>query len=433
MAALHKTSGNALWLMADRIFRMAISAVSWVMVVRHLGPEVFGNFSYLIAVYVLLAPVVGFGLDSVVVRDLVRHPEARHKLLSAALWVRLTMALACWCVMLAWVVGSGASMSTVEQSALIGFGLVGSVLDVIDLDFQSRQQSRLTVLAKSAPFLLSCGLRIWVALNGGNLLWLAGAVAAEAVLGGAALWLMALWHKVPLTWGAFDRQEISRLVRAGLPFLASGIAVVVYMRIDQVMVLEINGATELGLYAGATRLSEFLYFFPTIIVSSAAPVLYELRERDPEQFTKRLGALIGGLAALGMAGAVALSATAPWLTGVVLGDAYRGSAAILTIHAWSLIFVCVGVGQSIWDAAEGQGRWVLVRTASGALANVVLNLWLLPLYGGVGAAIATLIAYALSAWVANLFGRATRPVFWLQLRSPLLFWNALGSYYARLG
>ena len=95
------------------------------------------------------------------------------------------------------------------------------------------------------------------------------------------------------------------------------------------------------------------------------------------------------------------------------------------------VVVFAGVGQSVWDTAEGQGNWMVVRTVLGAVTNVGLNLWLLPIYGGIGAAIATLISYALSAWAGNLLGPATRPMFWLQLRSPLLFLTALGRRYVR--
>jgi PST family polysaccharide transporter len=81
------------------------------------------------------------------------------------------------------------------------------------------------------------------------------------------------------------------------------------------------------------------------------------------------------------------------------------------------VFVFLGVAQSPWDLSENLLRLSLYRTIAGAVANVIINLYLIPRYSALGAAIATVVSYAISAIIANAFDARTRPIFFLQLKS----------------
>lgn len=429
MTAVQSVSRNMLWLVADRLLRMGLSALSWVVVIRYLGPGEYGEFSYINSTYLILLPVVAFGLDTVIVRQIVRRPEQRAHILGAALFIRAVVAVMCWFALMLWVSWSTNNPTAVMSAAILGLGFVGTAFDVIDLDFQARIASRWAVLAKFVPFLIGVITRLGVVVSGGGFLGLVASITLESLLNIGGLAIAAARQGLNVKTYRVDLQVAKELARDGLPFLVSGLAVVVYMRIDQIMLLNINGAVELGYYAAAARLSEFLNFAPVALVASAAPVLHQMRERDRAAFLSRLGELLGGLVIVGVGIAVVLSIGAPLIVPLLLGERFLPSIPILSVHVWSLIFVFVGVGQSVWDTAENKGNWVVLRTVLGAVSNVALNLWLLPVYGGLGAAIATVISYGLSAWAGNLLGGPTRPIFWLQIRSPLLFASAVWRRY----
>jgi PST family polysaccharide transporter len=96
---------------------------------------------------------------------------------------------------------------------------------------------------------------------------------------------------------------------------------------------------------------------------------------------------------------------------------YAGAGPILAVHIWAALFVFLGVAQSPWDVTEGLTRLALVRTVIGALVNVGMNLVLLPLWAGMGAAIATVVAYAFSACLMNALHPRTRRILGLQARA----------------
>ena len=91
------------------------------------------------------------------------------------------------------------------------------------------------------------------------------------------------------------------------------------------------------------------------------------------------------------------------------GAEYVKSSLILSIHIWACIFVFQRALFSKWLIITNNYRYSLYTHLIGAFSNIVLNILLIPLYAGVGAAIASLISYGLAGFVSLLFFKQTRP------------------------
>ena len=201
-------------------------------------------------------------------------------------------------------------------------------------------------------------------------------------------------------------------------------AIMIYMRLDMVMLKMMKGDLAVGLYAAATRVSEVWYFIPMAIVSSVSPAI--LRAKDnPEVFYGRLRRLFSllTLSACVIGSIVALSSHA--IIRILYANSYRDAAPVLAIHIWASVFVFLGVAQGPWDISTNLLKLALYRTVTGAVINVALNFILIPRFAAVGAAIATVVAYAVSAVFANALSARTRPIFLMQMQSfyPGKFWN----------
>ncbi len=220
----------------------------------------------------------------------------------------------------------------------------------------------------------------------------------------------------PPRWTA-QLQRTTDLARRALPLLVATVAIAIYMRIDQVMLGALSSDEETGIYTAAVRLSEVANFIPIAVAGSFAPGLARLRKEDPEAYgaqTQRMLTLLTGLA-LGIAIPVAL--LAPFLVPVLLGSAFAGAGVVLSIHILSNVFVFLGVGESVWTTNEELQRLAMWRAVGGAMMNVALNFLFIPWLGATGAAIATLISYGSADVLANLLHPATRPMFWMEIRS----------------
>jgi Na+-driven multidrug efflux pump len=88
---------------------------------------------------------------------------------------------------------------------------------------------------------------------------------------------------------------------------------------------------------------------------------------------------------------------------------------VLSLHAATNVFIFLGVAQGQWILNEQRSRLALLRTAVGALANVLANLALIPRYGAVGAALAAVLAQALAAVLSNSV--LAPQIFRMQLRA----------------
>ena len=191
--------------------------------------------------------------------------------------------------------------------------------------------------------------------------------------------------------------------------LSSGL-VIIYVRIDQIMLGELTGMASVGVYAAAIRFSDIWAFVPAMINSVIFPSLVRIRQQDYPLYHKRLQDLFDllALAAWGLGITFTLLAR-PLILGL-LGEDYGASVGILMVHIWAQLFVFLGTARTNWLVAENRTHINLWSTFCGAVINVALNFWLIPLYAGFGAAIATLISYAIAGYFCTFCFPSARPL-----------------------
>jgi PST family polysaccharide transporter len=177
------------------------------------------------------------------------------------------------------------------------------------------------------------------------------------------------------------------------------------------------GDHAVGVYSAAVRISEIWYFIPLAIASSVTPALIEVKKVSEELYYRRIAKLFRLVAGIAFAIAIPMTFASNLVMDVLYGRDYIEAGPVLAIHIWAAVFVFLGVAQGPWTVNEGLTKLALFRTAVGAIVNIALNLVLIPGYGVIGAAIATIISYALSAFVLNAFSARTRRIFFLQLNA----------------
>jgi polysaccharide transporter, PST family len=209
------------------------------------------------------------------------------------------------------------------------------------------------------------------------------------------------------------------LLRDCWPFLLSGFAITIYMKIDMVMLGEMTGSREAGVYAVALRLSEPWYLIPVAIVGSAFPNLLKARQNQ-QAYAVQLGKVFRALAATAYAIAIPITLLSEVLIDLLFGGSYAGAGPVLAVHIWACHAVFLGVAYNSWVTAENLGVHTLVATAAGAALNIALNWVLIPLAGALGAAIATVIAYWFVVFVVPLASSRTRSMSVLLLRALVL-------------
>lgn len=403
------------WLSADRVAQLFLTGFVSLVAARHYGPGDFGRLNYVLAFVTLLTPFSDFA-QSLLVRDLSARAEDAHVLLGSASGISVAVSLSA-----AIGLATGGAMIAHDPTTRVLFVILASTLAlrpaaVLDLWFQSRLQAKRAAFSRTVSIGLGAALRLTVVLCGWSVVAFAGVAVVETALTSLLYFVLYRAHGPKLRQWAFVRQEAFRLVRQSLPLVLAGLSIAIYTRTDQIILGSMLTPTDVGIYAAALRLSELTYFLPVVFVSSLTPGLSRLKVSDQSQYERALDLSAGFLLLVGLAIAVPIALFAHPLVNLLYGAHFARSGTVLTFHVLALPFVFIGVGQSIWTINENQQKLALVRTASGAVINAALNFVLIPVLGVVGPAVATIVAQAWSAWIANAFHPSSRGFFMLQTR-----------------
>lgn len=411
---LQQVMGNTAWLVGDRVVRMGISLIVGVWVARYLGPGDFGLFSYAIAFSTLFAAFATLGLEAIVIRDLVSQPEADGEILGSAFVMR----------MLGAVVAFGLAVSTImlvrpgdaltqAMVAIVAAGAFFQAFDVIESRFQAKVVSKYTVLAKGVSFLVLSLVKIGLILAHAPVMAFAIASSAEIALGAVSL---VIAYKAGLESLRRWRPTMARmtaLFRDVWPYTLSNLVILLYMRVDQIMLGQMSGDQVVGVYSAAVRLAESWYFIPTAIVSSVFPSIVNSLATSETLFLGRLQRLYNLVALIGYAVAIPVTFLAPWIIGIIYGPDFQAAGPILVVLIWAGVFTSLGVARSSYMTAMNWTRLHFLTVLIGCLINIGLNLVLIPVYAGVGAAVASLVAYWFAAHGSCFLFKPLRQTGWM--------------------
>ncbi|MFD1188892.1 flippase, partial [Pontibacter rugosus] len=209
------------------------------------------------------------------------------------------------------------------------------------------------------------------------------------------------------------------LLKESWPLMVSGLVVMVYMKIDQIMIKEMMNTTAVGIYSAAMRLSEAWYFVPMLISQSLFPAILSAKKSDEALYKLRLQRLLNLMMFFSLVIAIIFTFLSDWIINFLYGPSFDGAGDILSIQVWAGVAVSSGVVSSNWFLIEGLQKYSMYRTSVGAVINVILNLILIPLYGIAGSAVATLISQFVASVLLNAFFSSTRVIFKLQTRAIL--------------
>ncbi|MDZ8032495.1 MAG: flippase [Nostoc sp. DedQUE08] len=423
-SGLRAIIANTGWLFADRILRMGASLVVGVWVARYLGVQQYGLFNYALAFVALFSPIFTLGLDDVVVRHLVRQSSNKEEILGTTFWLKFLGGIAS--VLLAvstmFFLGEHETLK-IWLVAILGIAGVFRASDTIELWFQSRVQSKYSVIAKNTAFLLNTVIKIALILTKAPLLAFALVTLAEFAMSAIGLLIVYQVKGSSLWLWRWSIAAAKTLLKESLPLIFSGFAIMIFMRIDQVMLGQMIGDSEVGVYSAAVRISEIWYFIPGAIVSSVAPAIYAAKEKSESLYYQRIGQLFSLMTCISLAIALPMSFLSDKIIIVMFGSGYADAGAILAVHIWTSLFVFMGLATSPWFIAEGLNHVSLGKTLFGAILNIILNLLLIPKYAGLGAAIATIISQAAAAFICNAFDSRTQKLFKIQVRSLIHFYK----------
>lgn len=374
-----------------------------VWVARYLGPNDLGVISYIGAIVGIFGSFSKLGLDGIVIRELVANSKDKYTYLGTAFWLKLLGAFLAVAMILIASYFLHLDARTRFYIFIISIGLVFQPLEVVDFLFQAQANSKLISIGKFFQLVLSAFLRLGLIFFGAKLLWFVIAVMVDQILIGVILIIVYKTKSYKDYYNFFDMRVAKKLLMDSWPMIFTSFVIMIYMRIDQIMIQGMLGNEGVGIYSVALRLSEVWYFVPMIIVNSIFPALINAKSSNEDLYLVRLQRLYTFLIWISISVSIAITFLAHPVINFLYGPEFISAADVLIVHIWTGVFVFFGCAKGKWVLTENIQKISLYCTGVGAVANVLINFILIPYMGVAGAAIATLIAQAISALFVPLF------------------------------
>ena len=399
---------NTVALMAGRAIGLVISSAAMILLARFLGSTQLGIYGAVFGYITLFEWLGSFGIYQILTREgAVSRPRAGETLVAGSLASSVTSLLAfALALILAPSAKYGGSQLVLVAIAAADILLLAPLRQsnfVFQVDLKqwlsvaiSTARQVLWLLAILACWRLGLGLR--------GIFW--GRLACSAVEALLCL-LFALRHTVP-RWPQ-DMSLITRILKHSWPLAVTALFGGVYHRIDQVLLHALSASKDVGNYVASVNLTEVLGVLAVALMSSAFPILCKV-SRQSDDFINYLGFCYRSLISSVFGLCLAVSFAAVPIIGLIYGRDFSGTAPILAILIWSEVFVFFGVITSNAVIALGSQKYIPIAAAGGAILNVGLNLLLIPKWGGLGAAWATNLSYAVAGMLAYAMFRPTRPI-----------------------
>lgn len=416
---------NFSWITLDRILRMAAGLVVGTWVARYLGPKQYGELNYLITYISLFATIASFGLDSIVVRELSRSNTNWAELLGTAFALRLAGGVLGAALATVSFIGfhQAQEFGSIPMFLVLSLSLLFVSFDVIDFWFQSRLKMRYSVLGRNMGFLVGVTCRILAVVFGASFVWFAVIFTTEVAIGACGLLLIyRLSGERMLRW-KFSIKCCAALINQSKYLFVTSILLIVQARIDQVMLANLVGAEDLGLYVAALRLIEVFVFLPMMIQTVLVPVLSREEFKDSAKHDEKLLNVYRLMVLIFLPVGIPLAFFATTIVNLLYGPHYQGAAPLLALLSVRLLLANLGVAKSLFFLKESAFGISFVGALVGCLLNIGLNLVLIPAWGTVGVVWASTMSFFVTIFLMDLVFPKTRRNFLLMVRALMTPWR----------
>ncbi|MDD3603496.1 MAG: flippase [Sulfurovum sp.] len=416
-----KYAKNTSWLFAEKIFRIGLGLVITIWMARYLGPAQYGIYNYAASFVALFGVLSSLGLDKLVTKELLNHPGDSNQIMGTSFVLRLVGAL----LVLPLAAFSVAKVRPDNELIFImvlifASGMLLRSFDVIRFWFESHIQAKYSAIIDAIVILTISSIKAILIVLEAPLIAFAWVVFFESII--LAIGLIAIYLKRKnkiSTWKvSFDKAK--HLLKEAYPLILSGAVFILFTRIDQVMLGSMIGDESVGIYAAAVKISEGWMFIPALIATSLFPAMLNARKNNYPLYLQRTQHLLNIMVLLGVSvGLVIIFIASPFVN-LIFGESYSESSLVLIIHIWGMVFNAVSIISFRYFLAEGLQIYSFYRAFAGLILNILLNYFLIPAYGAVGAAVSTVISQAVAAYLLNSISPKTRPMFLMQTKALML-------------
>lgn len=417
---------NIYWAMLGKIVNMVGQLFVGILVARYLGPEQYGVMNYVISFVALFTIIATFGLTNIEVRELSRTPEDRDSILGTCLRLRLFFATIGYLLIIATLLVSRTDTFTCKMILVYGLILYTGCFEVIRNYFTSVVKNEYVVKSEIARTVLGASIKIVLLWIQAPLEYFIAATMLDTVLVASGYYISYKKMVGNISDWKYDSTKVPFLVKQSFPLLLSGAAVIVYQRIDQVMIGNMIDNQSVGYFATAARFLEIILFLPFVLSQTVTPMIVKARSNlSVEEYNYKCKQFVSIVAWVSIILSCLVSVSAYWLIFITFGKDYLAAVPVLQILAFKTVGMALSSSGGQIIIIEQIQKWAVIRNLLGCVVCVGLNMLLIPIYGIVGSSIVTIITVFVSGFLANALIPPYRHIFRIEIYALFAGWKHL--------
>lgn len=393
---------NAGWLIFGKVGQMVISLIVGLLTARYLGPSNYGIINYATAYTAFFMAFCTLGINSVLVKEFIDHPEEEGQIIGSTLMLRaISSFLSAGVIFCIVSIVDAGEKTTIIVTGLCSLGLIFNVFETFNYWFQSKLQSKVTAIVLLVAYAVTSLYKVLLLIFQKSVTWFAFSTSLDYILVGV---LLLLCYK---KYGG-KRLELSksvskRILGRSIHFILPSLMVAIYGYADKFMLKHMLGQAEVGYYSTATAVCGMWSFVLVAIIDSIYPSIMEAHKTDKLLFEKKNRQLYAIVFYFAVAVSAVFCVFGKWIVLLLYGEDFLPAAAPLRVVTWYTAFSYLGVARNAWIVCEDKQKYLKYIYISAAISNIVLNLVLIPLWGATGAAASSLITQMLTTIVVPFF------------------------------
>ena len=417
--AQNKVVRNAGWIIGGKIANKLLAFVVGIFAARYLGPSNYGLINYAAAYAAFFASLCTLGINSVIVKNFVDHPDQQGETIGTTLLLRAISSLlsALSIIGIVSVVDRGERL-TVVVVALYSIGLIFQVFDTLNYWFQARLQSKYSAIAELVSYAAMSVYKIILLALGKSVEWFAVASALDYIV--LAVFLLIAYFKNGGTRFRYSLEKAKELLQSSGSFIIAGLMVSIYACTDKLMLKQMLGADAVGHYSLASTVSVSWAFILSAIIDSLYPEIVQSFQKDRLRYERKNRQLYAIVFYVSLFVSAMICLVAKPFILILYGETYLPAVGPLRIVVWYTAFSYLGVARNAWMVCENRQKYLKYLYISAAALNIVLNLALIPPWGASGAAAASLITQISTTVILTAVIKPLRPNCRLMLDAVLL-------------
>jgi O-antigen/teichoic acid export membrane protein len=381
-------ASNVVVQLAVRVITMGASIITVSFTARTLHPSGYGVWTGTGAYIALFAVFTELGLTTAAMQRMAAEPEREAEWLGALASARAALSLVATVLCAASI---PLLLSDTENTQAVALILTPTILSggaaTLITVFSARLRAGLALSFTVLQSLLWVTAVLVLSATHASITAFACAYTALiAVISALQLQVTRKFAKIAVRAGI---RLWRPLIRVAIPLGIASVFITVYYQLDSVLLLQIAGSKEAGIYGAAYGFLGPLTFLPTAVMSSFFPVMSAVHATDPARVRRLIQIAADWMGVISLpilAGTIALS---DQIIHLLYGSSFERSGGLLPILMIAFVSICFGSLAGFTSPILNLQWRLALYSGIGVAANVALNLVLIPPYGAYGSAWAT--------------------------------------------